>query len=177
MTFLFASFLKLCDCMISKGECLTWCDRQTAWGLENRDWKKKQANPRDSLFHLLLLHPCAETVDTLFVPQLLLLGKGFIFRAAALRWKRTKGSSGPFPHVSPPLPLPPCIWGVTRGACCLCTCTPILFLSPSAIYTALRHLDSVFHDLQRGRASQTITVQGWVQNTHGLLRVGRRSWL
>lgn len=48
MTFPFASFLKLCNCMISKGECLTWCDRQTAWGLENRDWKKKQANPRDS---------------------------------------------------------------------------------------------------------------------------------
>lgn len=47
MTFPFVDFLKLCNCMISQGECLTWCDRQTALGPENRDWQKKQANPCD----------------------------------------------------------------------------------------------------------------------------------
>lgn len=134
------SFLKLCAWFQRENILVIW--QAGCFGA----WRKEVGN-RSKQAHvicyiiLLLTHLCW---DSFFLPWLLQLGN-VKFCAATFSWNKAN------PRIFwslLPLPLPLCIWHVTRGACRLASLLLCAhFSSASAIYTALCHLDPSFHDL------------------------------
>lgn len=186
MTFPLVGFLKLCNCMISQGECLTWCDRQTALGPENRDWRKKQANPCDLFSSFAPASPlCWDNSGSLSLWTLASpTWKWVHIPCSTTLLEGNQWAFWPVPHVPHLFPCLPVF------ADCLRLCTHILFLSPSAISTAVHRLDSLFRDLlQTGRApvrlprrslyraeDRTSTALSEWEEGHGCKSPGEADW-
>lgn len=101
----------------------------------------------------LLLHLCAESLYSISLyPGFSYLEMCKIMRSNTHR-DHSRGSFFPTFFTSSPTSL--YLRCHTWGLLTVCHCAHVLFPSPSAIYIALHHLDSLFHDLmQRERVPE-----------------------
>lgn len=149
MTFPSKIFLKLC--MISKGEVLTWYDRQAALG----HWEQRlETEAMKSMWFVLSIGYWLTFVlrqFPLFLPTLASPTRKHIICATMFSWN--KGNPQTFWSLSRPSHLfpGPSLFDMSHMSLLSCVSAPVWTLFPctSVLYTARHHQNPSFHDLMQ----------------------------